>query len=366
MGLPDRTGRVGANEFAVQTFARMLGEEPEENWVYSPVSLWFVLGMAAIGAAGKTLSEMQAAMSLEDGIAPLLDARAALLGASSLRMGNMLLCHDGYRLRPEFVEACRTQMGAEAWARNFADPRTVPEVNAWISEVTAGKIPELLGGLGQDLRLVLINAIHFKGTWMEPFKDAVPKYFHHPSGRSDCRMMKREKDDLQYCEAANYRAVKLPYSDRRSSMVLILPNEGHTPASVIGQLTVAGWSSLTGAMRTNEVEVQLPRFRVERTMEREMMKALYDMGMRDAFSLTESDFSAMDPSNMLYVQSIIQKAIVEVDEKGTEAAAATAMMFAMKSISLGPTQIIFDRPFVYAIVDDATGLVTFIGTVNRP
>jgi len=119
-------------------------------------------------------------------------------------------------------------------------------------------------------------------------------------------------------------------------------------------------------MRTNEVEVQLPRFRVERTMERELMKALYDMGVREAFSIESSDFSGMDPADMLYVQSIVQKAIVEVDEQGTEAAAATAMMFAMRSISLGPTQIVFDRPFVYAIVDDVTGLVTFIGTVDRP
>ena len=365
MKAANQTGADSANEFAVQTFARMLRDDPDGNWVYSPASLWFVMGMAVIGARGRTLSEMMAAMSLDD-IGPLISARAEMLGASSVRMGNMLLCHDGYRLRPEFVEACESRMGAVAWARDFRDPGTVPEVNAWISEMTAGKITQLLGGLSENLRLVLINAIYFKSSWMEPFKDAVQKDFKHPAGTSPCWMMKREKDDIQYCEAANYRAVKLPYSDRRSSMVLILPNEGHTPASVVGQLTVSGWSSLMGAMRTNEVEVQLPRFRVERTMERELMKALYDMGVREAFSIESSDFSGMDPADMLYVQSIVQKAIVEVDEQGTEAAAATAMMFAMRSISLGPTQIVFDRPFVYAIVDDVTGLVTFIGTVDRP
>ena len=134
MKAANQTGADSANEFAVQTFARMLRDDPDGNWVYSPASLWFVMGMAVIGARGRTLSEMMAAMSLDD-IGPLISARAEMLGASSVRMGNMLLCHDGYRLRPEFVEACESRMGAVAWARDFRDPGTVPEVNAWISEM---------------------------------------------------------------------------------------------------------------------------------------------------------------------------------------------------------------------------------------
>lgn len=362
---PEPETTNGANRFAIHTFARMLREDPDGNWVYSPASLWFAMGMAAIGANGRTLDEMMAVMALDD-IAPLIEARSAIGGASSLRMGNMLLCHDTYHLRPEFVEACESKMGAVAWMRNFRDPGTIDEVNSWISEMTAGKISQLLGGLPKLVRVVLINAIYFKAAWMDPFEDAVQKEFKHPNGPSQCWMMKREKDEINYAEAANFKAVKLPYADKRSSMVLILPNPGHTPSSVVGQLVADGWGSLMSSMRMTEVEVHLPRFRVERTMEAEIVRTLQDMGMLKAFSKDEADFSVMDPSDDLYVQSIVQKAIVEVDEQGTEAAAATAMLFAMRSISRGPTQVIFDRPFVYAIVDDVTGLVTFIGTVDRP
>lgn len=359
-------GDDAANSFAVGTFSRMLRDDPDGNWVFSPASLWFVLAMAADGAEGRTRDEMLSAMSLPDGTNPAIATCGSLRSASGVRMGNMVLCHEGYGLVPEFVERCRANFSAEAWTRNLGDPRTVEDVNRWVSDVTVGKIPALLGGLDPLVRLILINAIYFKGTWVEPFKDAVPAYFHHPSGRSDCLMMKREKGDLRYGELPNFRVVRIPYADRRSSMVLALPNEGHTPASVLGHVLASGWRSVWDGMRETKVEVQLPRFRVERTMERELMQSLHDIGMREAFSVRDSDFSRMTPSNDLYVQSIIQKALIEVDEQGTEAAAATAMQFALRSVSLGPIQIVFDRPFVYAIVDEVTGVITFIGVVNRP
>lgn len=366
MKTDESVGTQAANGFAIETFGRMVGGDPNSNWVYSPASLWFVLGMGAAGASGRTRDEMTGVMGIGGDLGPLVEARAGISGSSNLKMGNMVLCHDGYLVKQNFVDWCRAEMGSESWTRNFGDPKTVPEVNGWISDVTAGKIPELLGGLNPMLRMILINAIYFKGKWEEPFKDAVAKQFRHPDGPSECWMMKREKGELRYCQGDGFQAVKLPYADRRSSMVLMLPNEGHTPASVLGHLIVSGWQSVVGAMRTTEVEVQLPRFSIQRTMERELMSVLQQMGMRDAFSVRDSDFSRMTDANDLYVQSILQRALIEVDEEGTEAAAATAMMFALRSVSLGPVQVVFDRPFVYAIVDDVTGLISFVGVVDRP
>jgi len=359
-----------ANGFGLDLFQKMYITAPGENWVVSPASLWFVLSMAIGGARGSTLDEMRHAMKLGDDYSLVdlgrLRAVEASMGLDQIvRIGNLLAVHDQYHLLPTFVNFCKDVMGAEAWELDFGDQASADRINSWISDVTSGKIIDLVQGLSPADKLMLVNAVYLKAQWKKKFTDAVPDEFDSPGGKGPCQMM-HKTEDLRYTKGDGWQAVKIPYTDNRLSMMIVLPDADVDLQRMVSTMDLDDLKMIGRSAMKVKVNLQMPRFKVERTMAGDMMQALKDAGMKSAFG-GGADFSAMSGVADLFVSQVVQKAVVEVDEVGTEAAAATAMTFMIKSATV--TQEIglrIDRPFFYSISDDLTGLVLFNGVVNRP
>ena len=362
---------TAANDFGLDLFRRMYSSDTQGNWVTSPASLWFVMSMAIAGARGQTLNEIRTAMRLPEDyslidLGRLRQAEEPLKADGTVQIANLLVAHSTYELLPTFVSYCRDVMAAESWNLDFGDPKTVAGINAWISQVTRGKITDLLQGLSPNDRIALINAVYLKAQWAEKFDDGEADWFNGPTGRTQCYMMSK-KERLRYARHDGYQATKIPYRDGKLSMMILLPDVNVPLDGLLARMSASDIQTLLQASLSIEVELEMPRFKIERTMGADMMNALRTMGMQSAFTGT-ADFSAMSGRADLFVGQVLQRAVIEVDELGTEAAAATMMTLGIKSIApkLDVARMRLDRPFFYAIVDEQTNLVLFNGVVNRP
>lgn len=362
---------LAANEFGFDLFRRMYAGYPNENWVTSPASLWFMLSMAIGGAAGETLKEMRRTMALHDDyslvdLGRLRQIEEPLRADGTVRIANLLAVHDQYTLLPTFETYCRDVMGSETMRRSFADPATAAAINAWVAQITQGKINNILQGLSPADRIVLVNAIYLKAQWVKKFMDAEPDWFEGPAGRTTCMMMSK-KERMRYAKHDGWRAVKIPYQGDRLSMLIVLPDQGVPLTQLISSLEITDLEQAMTSSLSMEVNLEMPRFKIEGTMEANLMAALQAMGMQSAFNPGAADFTPMSGKRDLFVGKVMQKAVIEVDEVGTEAAAATMMTFALSmSAKEESTSLRLDRPFFYCIVDEQTNLVLFNGVVNKP
>lgn len=369
-GVPIATVQA-ANEFGFDLFRRMYTGYPNENWVTSPASLWFLLSMAIGGAGGETLSEMRRAMALHDDyslidLGRLRQIEDPLRADGTVRIANLLAVHDEHILLPSFERFCRSTMQSEIMRRSFADPATAAAINAWVAQITQGKITNILQGLSPQDRIVLVNAIYLKAQWVKKFIDAEPDWFEGPAGRTKCMMMSK-KERLRYAKLDGWRAVKIPYQGDRLSMLIVLPDRGVSMTQLLDSLEIDDLEQALTASLSMEVNLEMPRFKIEGTMDANLMAALQAMGMQSAFSPGTADFSPMSGSRDLFLGKVMQKAVIEVDEVGTEAAAASMMQFKLSmSVKEESTSLRLDRPFFYCIVDEQTNLVLFNGVVNKP
>lgn len=371
----------GNTDFALDLFGRLCEESGNGNVMFSPYSISVALAMTWAGAEGGTASQMAEMLGFAPGasgvhegfsrIGTMLDGeeRDALGEPIELSIANALWVETSFPLLDGYVDLVATHYGAEA--RNV-DFRGSPDdqrllMNDWVSDRTNDRIRDLLGPgtVTEATRVILTNAVYFKGTWGTEFDSdqTIDGVFTTMQGASVTVPLMHRTGDMRYSEGFGCRALSLPYSDGASSMLLILPD-----GDIAGFEQTLDRETLTGigtGLHEAEVALAMPRF--EFTASYGLEQALADLGMTDAFDPLLADFSGMTGGRDLFVSAVIHKAFVKVDESGTEAAAATGVVMALTAMpSDQPVRFVLDRPFLFLVMDDLTGTVLFMGRVADP
>jgi len=375
---PDVTRVVqGNNRFALELYAR-LARQPG-NVIFSPYSLSTALAMTYAGAAGNTAGQMKRVLhfglsdaALHAGFGRLARLVTAGQGPGwQLSVANALWPKRGYRLLPNFLETLRLHYGAGLRPLDFsADPEgSRRTINAWVGRQTRGKITDLLPprSIKPNTRLVLTNAVYFKGAWKLRFDARLtgPQTFWLAPGRGvKVPMMRHRTARFLYGEFKDLQVLSLPYAGGRMSMVVLLPRRVDGLAGLERSLTspaLIGWLS---SLRRRKVRVWLPRFKL--TSRFSLKKTLSAMGMPDAFDRVRADFSGMTGGRDLMIDKVLHQAKIQVNEQGTEAAGATAVIMVPRGMVRRPPAFRADRPFVFLIRDERTGGILFMGRVVDP
>ncbi len=375
-----RRPAAAADMFGADLF-RLLGAAGQ-NTVFSPASVAAALQMALCGARGATAAQLATALHLEgpaqsaDGLRLLSDLLSSAGaggpgGGLTMRAPNTLWVQAGLPLSPgftgQFVDIAEVTVRPADFQSAPAEARA--QINDLIAEQTAGKITNLLGrdAVSAATRLVLANAVYLKAAWTFPFParataDA-PFYPGDAGGAPLSAATMRLTSDLAYLRADGYQAVLLPYKDSRLAMAVVLPEAG-PPAALAPRLARGLAPLLAGATRQS-VALSLPKFRQRAGFG--LIPVLQQLGVQDAFT-SAADFSGITSAVRLFIGAVVHQAYIDVDEQGTEAAAATAVTMRPMALRRGPepVRMIVDRPFLFAITDTVTGLPLFLGQVTRP
>lgn len=370
---------TGNNAFAIDMYGELRGEPG--NLFFSPWSIESVLAMGAEGAAGTTAAEMLAAGHLSADAAARRSSFAAFYNLLNqpeaeyqLSTANALWVQNAYPLHDAYRQTVLNYYGGAAQNLDFIgqpEPSRA-EINDWVAKRTQDRIKDLLppGSLDAMTRLVLTNAIYFKGKWEHEFD---PERTHdgpfwltaEDSVEAQFMGLRGGGAHLPYVENERWQAVSLPYKGGELSMFVVLPREGVGLETLEDSLTLEKWQGMIDALQTQKVIVQLPRFKFDSKYTlNDPLKAL---GMRTAFEPGAADFSGMTDADQLYVSFVVHQAFVEVNEEGTEAAAATGMGMATTSAPINqPPLFRAERPFVFAITHNASGAILFMGRVTDP
>lgn len=372
---------ASSNQFAFDLYRQ--ARQKKGNLFFSPASISTALAMTYAGAAGRTEQEMAAVLhfapqqNVHTGFATLLE----LLNSTGDRNGytlstaNRLWGAANCRFEDAFLQRTRAQYRAPLETLDFSrteEARTT--INAWVADQTRKMIANLIppGVLKPDSRLVLSNAVYFQGGWAAEFSPGATKdaaFYRMPDDKLDVPTMS-QRGTFPYAEDADAQVLSLPYRGHALSMLIVLPKHRDGLATVEEKLTEERFASWVTNLRNDRpVDVFLPKFKLRSQMA--LGEALKQLGMATAFS-ADADFSAMSKSAALMISEVIHQAVVEVDEKGTEAAAATAVIMAPMSAAFEkkepPKPVIFraDHPFAFAIRDNRTGAILFLGRMQQP
>jgi len=360
--------------------------DSEGNIIFSPFSLSLALSMALAGAEGNTRQEMLKALSLDDlaEVDPAFNALLLAIESSQqelqaedeqstfqLNIANSSWGQSGFGFEQAYLDVLASQYGAGIYQVDFSsDPEAAREaINDWVEDETNDKIKDLIpkGAIKTLTRLVLANAIYFKGGWMHPFMENGTKdtpFTLLDGSKIDVEMMRMAEEDLRYAAQGDYQAVFMPYKSGDFSMLLILPDEGEF-AVVEAELGVDMMTAIKEGMQFVPVNLRMPKFDFETAINAN--DVLQQLGMIEAFIPDGADFSGITMKDPLYISDVVHKATITVDEQGTEAAAATAVIMATKSMPVSdPIDLVFDRPFMFAIVHEPTGTILFLGRVVQP
>ena len=378
----DMTKQVqGDTAFALDVYQQVRGKPG--NLFYSPHSISICLAMLYAGAKGNTEAQMAKALEYvlpQASLHPFfnkLDLDLASRGkgkkaadgkAFRLNIVNATWGQKGYTFLTPYLDTLALNYGSGLRVLDFsADPEgSRKTINRWVEQKTEQRIKDLLpgGSIGPLTRLVLTNAIYFNAAWLKPFeeKDTKKKVFHLDGGGTvTMPTMHGKLDQSSYAKGAGYEAVTLPYDGNELSMVVIVPDKG-TLATFEKGLTAAVLKGILDKMKFTKVVLSIPKFEFEHELN--LAKALKALGMTDAFGMG-ADLSGINGKKDLFVTGAFHKAFVKVNEAGTEAAAATAVVADLGSVpKYVPLEV--DRPFIFLIRDHATGAVLFVGRVANP
>ncbi|MEZ4416613.1 MAG: serpin family protein [Gemmatimonadota bacterium] len=358
-----------SNTFAFTMLQELVAEQPGENVFFSPLSASLALGMTMNGAAGDTWMGMRQALGFagmdEDqinrGYADLIDLLVGLDPLVEMRIANSVWAGQGAGLLPDFVQRVQQHFDATADAVDFGAPATLARINQWVSDGTKGKITRMYDALPSGLVALLLNAVYFKGDWTEQFDPTatVSGPFQAAQGTVTAPLMRRTAE-LSIFGDDEATAVELEYGGGAFTFVAVLPAEDSSPDALVRTLDRDRWVRVTEGLTKQRASVVLPRFELE--WEKQMNDALARLGMADAFDPSLADFSRMVQGGGVWIGEVKQKSWVSVDERGTEAAAATGVTI---PTSL-PAEIRLDRPFLFAIRERLSGTVLFLGVVEDP
>ena len=357
--------------------------EGDENVIFSPYSLYQALLMAYVGAAGQTAQQMAAVLEL-----PLegefnhlamngLDNWLTKSGAEAndkpkfvFNSANAVWGQYDYAFKQTYLDQLAMYYGAGLRAVDFGNSEEARVmINDWVADKTQNKIKDLIpqGVLDEATRMVLTNAVYFKAAWMKQFEDlnTRPDSFYLLDGSSKQIDMMAIEENFSYYLGSDYTVIELPYDGGMSSMVVVMPKEG-TLKDFETRLDTEMLTTLTETLEHGKVQLSFPKFKFESKLD--LGQVLSALGMSDAFDANLADFSGMTSAKDLMISNVLQKALVEVDEKGTEAAAATAVIIGITSapVEADPQVIKIDHPFLFFIRDLETNATLFMGRVIAP
>ncbi len=363
------------NAFGLDLFAEVIQEaEAGENVMISPLSVALALGMTLNGAETTTRDAMEEALKLQgftqeeinQGYKAIIDQLLVLDPKVIMEIANSIWCREGYYVREEFIATNQENFYAEIQSLDFNRTDAVDIINAWVSDKTHERIDEIIDQIPAEAVMYLINAIYFKGTWTYEFdpEETADKAFFPESGQSFQTPAMRQQSDLNYFSNDQFQLLELPYGDKDFSMLVFLPAGQNTCADILAELDNENWNSWTRQLAETEVVVQLPKFTFETSLL--LNDALSDMGMEIAFS-DGADFTGINPAGNLFISRVLHKTFIDVNEEGTEAAAVTAVEVSFTSVDPDqPVHFIANRPFLFAIRENSTGSILFMGRLSEP
>jgi serpin B len=371
----------GGNQFAFDLYQQLRSEEG--NLFFSPSSISTALAMTYAGAAGETEAEMANTLHFQMPKDQLHDGMQAMQAywttpdekrGIRLNLANRLWGQESYEFLPEFLAVTREKYGAELARLNFAQTEDARQaINGWVEDQTEDKITELLpvGVLSADTKLVLTNAVYFHDIWSDPFKkDRTKEEDFHLTAADKLKVpMMHRWDEFRYGAVDDLQILELPYGDGTLSMVVLLPKENDGLANLEAKLRFQNLQQWMNSVKhEDEVKVYLPKFKT--TSQFQMADTLKAMGMELAFDANAADFSGMTGGRDLFISAVIHKAFVDVNEEGTEAAAATGIVMEPTAAPFEepkePPVFRADHPFVFMIRDNRNGAILFLGRITNP
>lgn len=365
---------IGAsNGFAFELLGEVARSDTASNVFLSPLSASMALGMTMNGARGETFSGMRSTLGFGT-MAPaeinasyrsLIDLLLGLDPGVDMRVANSVWVDQGFPLHDAFVQSSRESFDATVSVLDFSSPKAVEPINGWVDRSTSGKIKTILQRVDPDLVMYLINVVYFKGSWTHQFdpKQTREAPFRRADGSQQLvQMMYVREAKVRAFANSDVEVVDLPYGRGAFSMTLLLPNQATSTEEWAAGLTSDQWQGWMAQLRETKMDVYLPRFRLD--YERVLNETLVALGMETAFHELEADFSGISPLGAdLFISEVKQKTFLEVNEEGTEAAAAT-------SVGVGPTSappsFRADRPFLLVIRERLSGTLLFVGLIGAP
>lgn len=381
---PAVTRRVSSatDEFGFRLL-KLLAKDQKQNTIISPLGIAMAFAMAYNGAAGGTKTEMAKTLGLgslsDDDINranhSLMLALAKADPAAQPEIANALWVQKNFPINPDFRTVCQSFYDASAANLDFVgDPKVAAaEINSWVDKHTHHRIPAIVGEIDSATRLILTDAVYFKATWSFPFKKAEtrPRPFHLMNGDSRQTALMDQTRRFSYFENQKFQAIRLPYGNElRYAMYVFLPRQTAGLPDFLRSLDQKHWTQWTSQFEENNGEIALPKF--ETTYSQKLNDALKAMGMRLAFDDRKADFSwiPLHPTRSapLFISDVEHKTWMKIDEEGTEAGAATALVFeAMAAYgSPHPFVMIVDHPFFFAITEQESSALLFAGVVMDP
>lgn len=365
-----------SNQFAVALYNKLKGGD--ENVFFSPFSVFDALSMTYAGARGETETQMAKVLHITLPQQEFHSAFSEVMkemesgtqeNQYTLNIANALWCQSGFNFLKEFTSTVDKYYDGNSFTVDFSNGvEAANEINNWVDKQTNGKIEKIVGKINPMTKLILINAIYFKGEWVSGFGTSLTKpatFYVNPNKEVKVPMMYQE-GKFKYMENDTFQALEMPYKGENLSMIVLLPKDKHGIGEVEESLSAANLKRWISEMKEQKVKVYFPKFRLE--TDYDLGEILKSMGMPNAFD--DADFSGMDGRKDLFISKIIHKAYIDVNEKGTEAAAVTSvvMVFTCSPNSKPPQIPIFraDHSFIFFIINKSTDSILFMGRMVNP
>jgi serpin B len=360
----------GSNAFAFDLLKAVNTADRPGNVFISPLSASMALGMTMNGAAGTTYDAMHSTLRFSDlsrtdvneSYKSLIALLRGLDNTTQFSIANSIWYQQDFPFRQEFLTESKSYFDAEVKGLDLTKPSSIDVINAWVNDATSKKIPKIIDSFDGDEVMFLINAIYFKGTWQNSFKksETANAPFHSLDGSSATIPLMSQMANFRRGFGPDYEAIDLPYGNSAFTMMVVLPKAGVDINAFTESLTEEKWRTIDAGMAKGEIGIMLPKFKLE--WKKNLNDQLKALGMGVAYSDIGADFSRMSPGKQLVITDVIQKTFVDVNEEGTEAAAAT-------SVGVGPTSapavMRVDRPFIFAIRERLSGTILFIGKITK-
>ena len=361
----------------VQEFGFSLFKEniQETNPVLSPVSAYIALTMAGEGAEGNTKQEFSDVLSgnMTDVSGSMMHTLSHEEGNLTVELANSAWIDDEFNVKDEWIGTVTSLYDAQAFQTDVSSIGAMNAMNEWVESNTHGLIQQMIEKpFEEETRMVLFNTLYFNGKWQNPFM--LEKTFEEEFHVSDTEtiqvpMMHQYDENYEFFENDYLKGIVMPYRDGTLSFVAMLPQGDRTIREVAANLSASGLSDILSERAYQIVNIKLPKFEV--SFDKILNESLQDMGLVDAFDEEKADFSSIgttDSGYPIYISLVRQKAVVKVDEEGTEAAAATevAIMESAALLEEEPIEMYFDQPFLYLIMDMETELPLFMGIMDNP
>ncbi|XP_063154879.1 leukocyte elastase inhibitor-like [Candoia aspera] len=372
------------SQFALDLFQKLNEDHPTDNIFFSPIGVSSALGMIYLGAGGNTATQFKKILhadGVEDFHSILCTLNTKLNRSNApyiLKLANRLYGEKTYTFLSDFLTSTQNLYGAELSTVDFsnAPDKARKEINQWVEQQTEGKIPELLSesSISEVTRLVLVNAIYFKGSWAEAFKEEETKdkpFRLNKTEKKNVKMMfMKEKLPFGYIPECKCRVLELPYQGEEFSMIILLPDDIEDNSTGLEQLEkqlslekLQEWTQPKNMPSDVDIYVHLPKFKLEESYD--LKYYLTALGLLDVFDSGKANLSGMSGAQDLHVSKIVHKSFIEVNEVGTEAAAATAATIMLLCLPR-EEDFIADHPFLFLIRHNRTKTILFLGRFASP